>query len=73
MRTQTGEEVSTYFLIDDGLATRKRRRMLLDSRYRFVGIGCANHKQYESIVVILLAEEVTELRASEYIAEERDN
>ena len=44
LRCQTAEEVSTYFLIDDGLASRKRRRMLLDPRYRFIGVGLAQHR-----------------------------
>jgi hypothetical protein len=46
LRAQSGEEVATYFLLDDGLTTRKRRRMLLDPRYKFIGVGIADHKLY---------------------------
>lgn len=40
--------------------------MLLDPRYRHIGVGTANHRQYENIAIILLAEDVSELRASQY-------
>jgi uncharacterized protein YkwD len=52
----TPSEIATYFLIDDGLASRKRRRMLIDPVYRYVGIGQAVHTQYQYITVILMAE-----------------
>lgn len=38
--------------------------MLLDSKYRYIGVGSASHRQYETITVVLLAEEVSEMRAS---------
>jgi hypothetical protein len=41
-------------MLDDGLASRKRRRMLLDPVYRYIGIGHAVHSQYQYITVILL-------------------
>jgi len=44
LRCNSAEETSTYFLIDDGMASRKRRRMLLDPRYRFIGVGTAKHR-----------------------------
>ena len=65
LRCNSAEEASTYFLLDDGLASRKRRRMLLDPRYHFIGVGTAKHKDYDHIHVILLAEEVIDLRASQ--------
>lgn len=52
----TPNEISTYFLIDDGLASRKRRRMLLDPVYKYIGVGHAAHSQYQTVTVILLAE-----------------
>jgi hypothetical protein len=55
LRANSGEEVATYLMLDDGLATRKRRRMLLDSKFRYIGIGYAPHRQYETITVILLS------------------
>lgn len=66
LRCQTAEEVSTYFLIDDGLASRKRRRMLLDPKYKFIGVGMSHHKEYQTICVLILAEEIVELRQSQY-------
>jgi uncharacterized protein YkwD len=42
-------------LVDDGLMSRKRRRMLLDPEYKYIGVGSANHTLYGNIVVILLA------------------
>lgn len=48
----------SYFLIDDGLNSRKRRKMLLDGNYRHIGVGIAPHKVYSTITVILLAERV---------------
>ena len=53
--------------MDDGLATRSRRRMLLDRGYSHIGVGCAWHKQYEVITVILLTENVTDVRVEERV------
>lgn len=33
LKANSSEEIAAYFLIDDGSANRKRRKMLLDSRY----------------------------------------
>ena len=38
--------------------------MLLDSKYKYIGVGVARHRQYETITVVILAEDVTEMRAS---------
>jgi uncharacterized protein YkwD len=54
------EEIYSYFLIDDGLASRKRRRMLLDPTFKYIGIGTAKHINYGTITVILLAERILE-------------
>ena len=58
-----------YFLMDDGLATRKRRRMLLDSQYKYIGVGTAPHSLYGSITVVLLAEKVVPLGNFFYYSE----
>jgi uncharacterized protein YkwD len=47
-------------LVDDGLATRKRRHNLLDPDYQFIGIGVAPHSVYGYVTVIILAQEVIE-------------
>lgn len=64
-KTTSSEETAAYFLIDDGLATRKRRRMLLDERYSFIGVGTAYHRAHDIITVILLADQISELRESQ--------
>ena len=56
--TVTAPEIVAYFLIDDGLPTRKRRSMLLDSSYKYIGIGHALHTKYTNIWVILLAQDM---------------
>ena len=38
--------------------------MLLDSKYKYIGVGTARHRQYDTITVVLLAEDLTEMRAS---------
>jgi uncharacterized protein YkwD len=45
-------------MIDDGLASRKRRRLLLDPAFKYIGVGIANHVFYRNITVILLAENI---------------
>lgn len=57
--TNSAEEALTYFLIDDGLMSRKRRRMLLDPEYRYIGVGTAPHATYGTIAVVLLAEKIS--------------
>lgn len=47
-------------LVDDGLATRRRRHNLLDPDFRFIGVGVAPHSVYGYITVIILAQEVVE-------------
>lgn len=53
--TNSPLEAVSYFLMDDGLASRKRRRMLMDPQYHYVGVGSAPHQTYGSVTVILLA------------------
>lgn len=50
-------------LIDDGLASRKRRNMLLDPVFKYIGIGCCYHKKNEACTVIIMAEDITSLVA----------
>lgn len=59
LKATSSEETAAYFLIDDGLATRKRRRMLLDEGYGFIGVGTAYHRFHDIITVILLADHVS--------------
>lgn len=52
-----------WLLIDDGLASRKRRKTLLDPAFQYIGIGCSLHSKHEVVTVIILAEEVVSLVA----------
>lgn len=52
-------EILTELLVDDGLATRSRRRNLLDPEFTTVGIGVAPHKVHGHVTVIILAEKVS--------------
>ena len=57
----SSEEVLHELIVDDGLATRRRRRTLLDEKYRYIGIATAKHSIYGYATVILLAEQIQEL------------
>ena len=50
-------------LIDDGLASRKRRSTLLNPEFRYVGIGSYMHEIHGVVTVIILAEDVQSLVA----------
>ena len=47
-----------WLLIDDGLASRKRRSTLLNPEFRYVGIGSYMHEIHGVVTVIILAEDV---------------
>lgn len=58
---QSAEEVLEWLLLDDGLASRKRRDTLLDPIYNFIGIGSCLHETQGFVTVIILAEDVISL------------
>ena len=49
------KEIVFELLVDDGLASRSRRKALLSPVYNFVGIGHARHRVYGCITVMILA------------------
>ena len=51
----SSEEIATYWLLDDGNASRSRRNMLLSGKYKHMGVGSAYHPIHEVITVVLLA------------------
>lgn len=51
----SGEEVVEWLLIDDGLASRKRRHTLLDPGFHYIGVGSYMHETYDVVTVIILA------------------
>jgi uncharacterized protein YkwD len=58
--TDSSDETFSYFILDDGLVSRKRRRMILDPVFKYVGIGTSYHRKYNKITVLLLAENVSQ-------------
>jgi len=42
-------------LVDDSVASRDHRRMLLDGRFQHVGIACAPHAAFRTVCVVNLA------------------
>jgi len=50
-----------WLLMDDDLASRKRRLTLLDPKFNYIGIGSRLHKEHGIVTVIVLAEEATSL------------
>lgn len=60
---EEGDEVVEWLLIDDGLASRKRRSTLLDPAFHYIGIGTSLHEAQGVVTVIVLAEDVISLVA----------
>lgn len=58
---ESGEEIVEWLLIDDGLASRKRRNILLNPQFQYIGIGTSLHNVHGVITVIVLAEDVISL------------
>lgn len=48
-------DVVLDLLIDDGVSSRGHRKLLLDSRFRYVGSACGPHAVYRTVCVIDLA------------------
>ncbi len=58
---RNANEILEEFLIDDGLASRKRRNTIMDPIYNYIGIGSSYHSQYDTVTVIILAEDAVSL------------
>jgi uncharacterized protein YkwD len=48
------------FLVDDGIAGRAHRKNLLDASYRFVGVSCGPHTDYDGICVLDFARQYSD-------------
>jgi uncharacterized protein YkwD len=57
----SGEEIVEWLLIDDGLASRKRRNTILNPAFQCIGIGTSLHSTYGVVTVLVLAENVISL------------
>ena len=58
---KSANDILEELLIDDGLASRKRRNTLLDSTFNYIGIGSSYHESQEACTVIILAEDIISL------------
>lgn len=52
------EEMVIEFVIDDGVASRAHRAILLGTAYRYAAAACGPHSYYKLICVVDLAEQV---------------
>ena len=50
---RTAEEIVLGLLIDDGVADRGHRKVLLDSRLEVVGVACGPHKSEFEVVCVM--------------------
>lgn len=50
--SKSGQEVIVSFLVDDGIPSRGHRDNLFRHDFKYVGIACGPHKDFETIVVI---------------------
>mmetsp|Transcript_19970 Transcript_19970/g.20017 ORF Transcript_19970/g.20017 Transcript_19970/m.20017 type:complete len:211 (+) Transcript_19970:25-657(+) len=53
-------EVIVSFVIDDGLPTRPHRKIVMNPRFKKVGIGAGHHTEYRSAACIVFAGEFAE-------------
>lgn len=44
------------FVVDDGVAGRGHRKLLLSQTYRYAGVACGSHSAWRNMCVIVLAE-----------------
>lgn len=50
--TKNPLEILLYLLVDDGIRTKPHRNLLFNEKFNYIGIGFAEHKEYEVVVVI---------------------
>ena len=49
------EDILTDLIIDDGIEDRSHRMSLFGDKYRYIGISCGPHKDYDNMSVLILA------------------
>lgn len=50
--SKTGQDVILSLLVDDGVKERGHRANLFKPDFKYVGIGCAPHREYEVVTII---------------------
>jgi uncharacterized protein YkwD len=50
-------DVVRQLVVDDGVASRGHRHLLLTGHYRFAGVGCDSHPRWGSVCAIKLADQ----------------
>lgn len=48
----TGEEVIISLIVDDGIAERGHRKNVFEPAVKFIGVGCADHTEYQICTVL---------------------
>lgn len=56
--SKNAQDILVSLLVDDGIRDRLDRRALFHPDYKFVGIACGPHLEYEIITVIVFAGEI---------------
>lgn len=60
---ETGAEVIRQLLVDDGVASRSHRLMLLNPIFKKMGVACGPHPRYQVLCVMTYAKEYQETPA----------
>lgn len=50
--SKNGQDVIISLLVDDGVADRGHRRNIFKTDFKYIGIACGMHRDYETIIVI---------------------
>ena len=48
----TGQEIIISLIVDDGVPDRGHRNSIFNPKFKFVGIGCGKHEEYQSCTVL---------------------
>ncbi len=48
----SADHVVRNLIVDDGVAGREHRTLLFTANFRFVGVGCAEHRRFQHICVV---------------------
>jgi uncharacterized protein YkwD len=54
---RTPRDVVRQLIVDDGVASRGHRHLLLMGHYRFAGVGCDSHPRWGAVCAIKLADQ----------------